>query len=626
MIKEDNSIRRMDLALRSEYIGLETEIFQISTYQYVIFCKNYKGEFETISKNFNDSIRQIGTNVALVEEIPQNYLKRIEGISFSNVVDAFKHCCITMPDLETFITDKFSDVDIISISSPNLGINFELLIEVSKDTSKTKMDEIRQYLLDVDLGTDSIRIERVANDRVNEQTKSFAHPLLDSFNVIQLGIDKTLPFTIIEADYWFENAEKIYTGKFNKNQIPWYNDGSSKCFVDYSMFENVNLRNLLLLYDVVYILLPLDDSFEKFMYNQKISVKELLELVNMGKVIFMLSNLESRYNKKLLLEAYKCNPLSIIGRRGINSVVASHITETKNQYISHFPQAYDIASEIFDYGIQENNIDLQRMAKILSWPIRMSVDSFRILNMSGPIGYGDFGFSEIMLSSAEISTTQLDDLQFYIDLENSNVLAASALNSTYFPCFRKENGSIKSNALLGNLLGDFLKMFWYNAPTINSIEQISEQNKKEKHILSLFDCKENISIVKVANLADEYNTHKEFRDILLRLENLSEEKRRASIRQYNDLLFELSSTKAPVSKIDFLLGASSFLPLNYFVSLFLASFGILKGRLSSLKAVERSNELRIIEKCINNANLQVTRSLNEDIYLLDKISRVAYLR
>lgn len=197
MLKENNSIRRMDLILRSEYIGLETEIFQINTYQYAIFCKNYKGEFEEISKHFNDSIRQIGTNVTLVKELPQNYLNRIEGISFLNVVDDFKHCCITMPDLETFIIDKFYDVDIISISSPKLGVNFEILIQVSKDTSKTKMDEIRQYLLDVDLGTDSIRIETVASDKINEQAETSAQFLLGSYKVIQLGIDKTLPFILI---------------------------------------------------------------------------------------------------------------------------------------------------------------------------------------------------------------------------------------------------------------------------------------------------------------------------------------------------------------------------------------------------------------------------------------------
>lgn len=53
------------------------------------------------------------------------------------------------------------------------------------------------------------------------------------------------------------------------------------------------------------------------------TISELIELVDMGKIILFLPNLENRYDKNLLLEVYKCNPTAIVGRRGINTLLAS---------------------------------------------------------------------------------------------------------------------------------------------------------------------------------------------------------------------------------------------------------------------------------------------------------------
>lgn len=126
MVRDTNAIRRSDLALRCRYIGLETEIYQVEEYRYVIFCKNYRGNFDKLRTDFDHSIRQMGTQVYLTQSAPQKYLLKVEPIQMSNVVDGFKGAYITRPDIENAIADRFPDVEIHGIHIVE-GLNSPLL-------------------------------------------------------------------------------------------------------------------------------------------------------------------------------------------------------------------------------------------------------------------------------------------------------------------------------------------------------------------------------------------------------------------------------------------------------------------------------------------------------------------
>ena len=95
MLKQEGTVQRNDLDLRIEYIGLETEIYQTDMYKFVIYCTNYKGDFEELSKHFNYSIRQVGTNVVLSNRRPMEFLCRIDSIPLSDVVNGFRATCVT---------------------------------------------------------------------------------------------------------------------------------------------------------------------------------------------------------------------------------------------------------------------------------------------------------------------------------------------------------------------------------------------------------------------------------------------------------------------------------------------------------------------------------------------------
>ncbi|WP_143338387.1 hypothetical protein [Desulforamulus profundi] len=144
----------------------------------------------------------------------------------------------------------------------------------------------------------------------------------------------------------------------------------------------------------------------------------------------------------------------------------------------------------------------------------------------------------------------------------------------------------------------------------------------------MFECKRNISISKVASLADEYNTQGGFRDILSRLGQMDEEQRKYKIREYNDLLFEVSKIQGNNhgGLLKFMLGSTGFLPLDYKVSFILSLIGMVKEQADASSQMIRIAEMKAIEKCIKDHGVIPEKQSVEDIYLLDKISSVAILK
>lgn len=619
MVRETSAIKRSDLRLRCRYIGLETEIYQIDKFRYVIYCKNYNGNFDKLRADFNHSIRQMGTQVELTQSVPQRYLFKVEPIPLSNAVDGFKGAYVTRPDVENAIIDRFPDVDIRGIHIVE-GLGFAITVEVAPETSQETMAEMEAVFADIDFGTDKVEVRHSSNEPGKAKIEYIG-------DVIQLGINKQLPFTLDEADYWFANADKIYSGKLCREDLPKIYSRTTSCCLDCSMPNQVNIRSTLLLYGTIYLILPLADRFETFLAEQNLSRKDLLGLAEMGKVTFVLSNLESRYDQQFLLDAYRCNPLSIIGRRGINTVVASFIAETQRKYLSHFPNAMDVALIARELAEKSEDPVAQAMASMLSWPIVEPANSFALLNSSGPLFFGTMGLDRILLPPSERGGKGIEDLTLFLNFAGNTVFLSSAFNSTLFLSESPGNSPFNQRHHIASaLISDLLQVYWYDPGSIKDIKCMRGQSFDDNQAISLFDCKQSISAVKVAELADQYQTFNGFKRIIDNLGQMNEVERKAQIRLYNDTLFDLANTRPTTSKIDFLLSTSSFLPLPYPLSLAVAITSLTKGKISGLDVAREQAERKQIELCLESTGRPQTPEMVEDIYTLDKISRVAGLR
>ena len=622
MVQETSAVKRSDLTLRCRYIGLETEIYQIDKYRYAIYCKNYSGNFDKLQADFNHSIRQMGTQVELTQSVPQKYLLKVKPIQMSNVVDGFKGAYITRPDIENAIVDRFPDVEIYGIHIVE-GLNFAITVEVAPETPQETMAEMEAVFTDIDFGTDKIAI-RHSSDKISKPKAMYDI----SQDVIQLGINKQLPFTLDEADYWFANADKIYSGSLLRDALPKFYSQTASCCLDCSMYNPVNIRSVLLLYSTVYLILPLRERFEAFLAEQNLSRNDLLDLAARGNVTFILSNLENRYDTQFLLDAYRCNPLSIIGRRGINTVVASLLSETRKKYLAHFPDSVDVASSIREIAEQSGDPTLRIMENLLSWPIIEPAESFSRLNSCGPLSFGLMGLDRVLLPLLSKGDQQTaDSLSLLLHFAGNTVFLSSAFNATLFHGEPEKNAPLnQSFHIASSIVSDLLQLYWYDPETIKDVRSVREQAFSENQAINLFDCKKNVSAVKVAELADKYKTYDGFKRIIDSLGQMDKATRKRQITEYNDTLLDLAATPSHSSKLDFILSASSFFPLPYVLSLITATMSLAKGQISATDFIQRQIELKRIEDCLKAAGKPQSPQFIEDIYTLDKISRVAGLR
>lgn len=165
-------------------------------------------------------------------------------------------------------------------------------------------------------------------------------------------------------------------------------------------FPVINLRSLLLLYDTVYLALPIENFWMSF-GNAGHEKKELVQLVSMGKVVLLLGNDETRYDRQVILDAYKESPDSVIGRRAMNAMMIAQLVEMKNQYAANYPMAYEMASQLAKYGNQKQDEVALHISELLAWPYRVVGESFGILQNSSPMAVSNFGINQLAYNFSE---------------------------------------------------------------------------------------------------------------------------------------------------------------------------------------------------------------------------------
>lgn len=346
MLQEDGTVRRIDLDLRKEVYGLKTEIYRTSDFDYQILCVNLNEigcyDFTGFQKMFNDQVRYMGTPVSIVNTPPEKYQFKIAPIPFDNPVYNFKSTAITEPELNELINSNFPNVSIKSVIC-HPGMNFYIEIHVPIDTSDEQIREMKIKLRDLDVGTDDIRVERQSSENEKKHTKSF-NPFGDILNI---HLNRDFGFSVDETDYWLSHAQDIYEGKLKRTDISYYRTRQKNCYIDASVFDCTDIRKAILLYDTVYLGMPLEDRLDYFLESQNIRRNDLIELCDRGKIVLVLVNDSKRYDKKILDEVYRISPLNIVGQRGVNTLLASYFVDLDERFYRNYPGIEDFITGLY---------------------------------------------------------------------------------------------------------------------------------------------------------------------------------------------------------------------------------------------------------------------------------------
>ena len=266
------------------------------------------------------------------------------------------------------------------------------------------------------------------------------------------------------------------------------------------------------------------------------------------------------------------------------------------------------------------------ISELLAWPYRVVGESFGILQNSSPMAVSNFGINQLAYNFfREHDQKSAIEFEFISKAESAHL--AMALDATYFP-FRAENDNkIYTDEAETSMMEGMMKVYWYAPEQVKRMQSIWNTNYTERNMLEFFDTKENIDILRTANMADKYQTPLKFRAILENLEKMEETDRRQKIREYNNILAEASErTAKSTSIVDFMLGTTGFLNFGSYLNTILNLLGLLKGVPDMMPGATERKDLQKFRSIAKELGTDNPEKTGEEVYLLDRISPVANLR
>ena len=636
------NVRRDDFRLRAKYPFLKTRIFLLNNDKYNIYVENLKDfpflTYEELKKEFEYSIKMLGNPSFLTESLPENFIQEIPIINDFEISKNFEGAFFTHNALIHFLNAKFNNYKIKNMTTDFNNKQFVISVDYSSIEEK---EALQKQLNKLKLVFD-FRIEKSKNndDYVETYTKT-GNPktdiLLNNGHIMEIPAFSMQPVKLdfIKRDetLWFENIDKVYSGEFKKENLKFWHSNKSACYMDFTNAPNIDLRNNLLMYDTIYVSIPLKEKND-ILFNSNFTKENFFSLIEKNRLKILNIQQEERLDTDILKEAYAINQNSVVNRRALSLLSVIDLKEINSNYIFNNPEVqpyiFDISKELANVL----NIQTTEILNFFYWPKQALRESFELFNRGGLWSYGHIGVNQII--QKPISRITQKDLSLEFMMFSKNVHLANALNATYFPSFLyTPSGKIQSlDSQYSRLIGDFLNFYKYATPTnYKSFQDLEETKHKVKNFISpidIFDINTYIPFDEFEEYTSSQTTRNAVRVLFDRLSNMTIEEREAEIKKYNQKIKELDSKQSIKLLLsdgiqDIFGNAITMLfSINPILLFFLTilNSGTIKGliqRAESYKTIQRL--VKSMNNCINAQHGELS-----DIDILSQISRVARLK
>lgn len=615
MIQDAIWVQKLDLDLRINFPGLKTIIGQPEKHKYMIHCLTHTEYFNKV-KNYIEEHRMASMWITSTTAPIARNEQIIPSLNTHDISNNLKGNLITKSDILSYLSNKFQNIEFLDVDS-HPGTDFYLIIYVSKNITDTEIQTVQQDLIAAGVGTDDIRIvyrSKEASPDNPPKTNSYR-----IYNSLHLKAAANLPFIKRDNDYWHDNVIQIFDGTIKKEDLPYYKKEKTKAYFDFTYFDNINLRNSLLLYDEVYIALPIIKNLEKFYHSQNIESNELLNLIEMGHIKVLLRNDISSYDQNLLKDIYACNPNSIIGQRGINTLLSLLLTDLEISHRTHNPQAKKTAEDLLSLGIEANNPEIISTAQLLTWPLRAKTHAMNKFVTYGPASIYDLGVGDIF--SLRTDNAELkENIRFEFAVNSLSPCIAASLAATYFPFIH--DGKY-TDITVSNGMSDLFKFYRHDLKTFKKIKDGFPIGGEYE--LRLLQVTNNVSIVKFAELAKKENAPKLLNNLLKKLMTLDHAQQKQVIKDYNNILMDFTTSlrKDSISKTDSVLCIASMLP---FFPPAITMFFSLLGLTRTLKVLKNDTYFQKLKNILDNYENANTVVTPEDIQILERMSIAVRLK
>ncbi len=616
-LEYDGECRRIDLYFRAKYPYLNTRIFKITDYEYSILIQEAIADFDEISKDFDHNIRFVTVPVGLINSKPDVYKEEIEGIHDKDIPSKFEGLPLNLYQLSNHISCTHPYLKVCRISENHIKQTIAVEL-VGKSTEEAKSA--------LQITLDNLKMPYKFEIVDGGEKEIVARPENEIFNIASSLSKKhmNLPFLERDEKLWFENVDAIYGGVFSKKDLYFFDRNKTSCLVNFSKFKNVNLRNHILLYDVIYCILPLADNMKSFLSEQKIKKEEILFLVEKGRIKILNMQPESRLDYGFLREAYQTNPSSVVSRRAISALCAIDLVEMNQAYIFNDPEFSRLIYPLLLEFAKRINKPLKIAANLLLWPKHALRSSFDTLNNSGPMAIPRYGINNPIIENITFPDAEKKPgIEFEFVVNSDQIHLAHALDATYFPFF-VDNTKYTDHPfalMMGNMLNFYKTANYQNLQETMALSTSKEKGNPSIQLVNTFDINEYLSIEEFEKEISSSVIRKGINSLFSELSELDDQNRTIRISEYNKEVDKLLSKKN-VAKHILDLGEDAvglIMPIP-----FLSTGGkLLKA--GAEKVLDKSPTLQRVSEYIEDKT-NSGDNFKRKISLLTKINRVARLK
>ncbi len=600
-------VRRIDLNLRAEYPYLQTKIYQTEPYKYFIYIKTKPiDDFNKLDSEFKSKIKFMGTPVCITQDEPMEKTKIITQITDDEIASDGAGIPLRHFDIVNLVIERFPDCGLVSvIEDHNLNT-----IEVSVNFLQ---NEVQQFLEKVGCNYRYIVI------KTDKKPPQISIPENSSMNILAPKLMKSdFKFLEEQTDYYYENIDKVYSSELRKFDLPFLKKDDFSCYIDLSIFPNINLRNHLFLYDTIYLSLPLIGKQDLLFKDQKINKKEFLNLIEKGRIKILNTQSEIRLDQSLLKGIQEANPNALTSRRMISLAYIAELVEINKNYIFNNPELLSSIVPISKVLESAFNLPEGTVTNFILWPIRALRKSYESLQFSGTKGICQFGVNNIL--DTFFSNKLGKDLSFEFTVNAESIHLASALDATYFP-FKKDSRGY-SDGPFANVMGNLLN-FYKNATEDKLSYFIAQENIKSlnKPLLSPLDVFEVNEYISLTELDDHFFSKKRreiMRTLFHNLSKKSAQHREEEIVAYNKRVNDLIKEKVASNFGKLILTETAGLKIP-FLSVIASMLGVL-----AKKGADKFDPIKNIKIAFDNKKLDDQN--NSPIHMLSIVDRVVRLK
>jgi len=331
-------------------------------------------------------------------------------------------------------------------------------------------------------------------------------------------------------------------------------------------------------------------------------------------------SLNTFYQIVTLLDISAADPDAVVSKRGINTLLATYFTRIERAYLNCW-RGYDKQlRELYMICCLSDRPEIQQIGKWLIWPIQAKGKSKELLNSYSPMMVSDLDLDQLILRFFQ-EGEEREKAEFEFRVNGDSAQIASALQATYFPFQVEDAGKCYSDEGVALILNGLLNGYLYPEEDQQmQLRDYEQQLQRWQREIQLLHVDNSVPVSDLLDYSHRYHTTETLKQILETLTQMPREEQELKIREYNHLIAEIGKEKITLKNNvpSYILSGAGMMPIIggpiSVVSLFLQ---ILKD----LGVLQRLRERSILGKIKNG-----TATTEQEVYLLDRLSRVAKLR